>query len=451
MLDINILKDSYEDFLKYDEARRTFELNGEFFIDQDPVDPNSYDPVTLDFPFIRKGFSSWVQGKIYNGAYAKYAKKANALTNLKVEGKENLKGIKGAIVTCNHVSKVDNFAVREALGEPFMFIAAEFNNWKGEMGEIARNTGYIPLPSNLNIKIMRKFNEAVEYYLNKNKKILIYPEQAMWREYTKPRPMQNGAFHYAVINNVPVLPLFITIKEKDNYADEMGRANFGDYTIHILPPIYPQEGFSTKENENYMKLENFRLWKECYERTYSTPLTYTTKPEIWEEKFAEYTPFVTLTTKRKKSTRTTKTSNSKTSKSTSAKTTSLKTNKSTTTPISNKTESKPKAKSKSTTSPSAKSTTTKPTNKTMQSTKQKTPKSAEIKSKQTATMAPKNVSKTTSVSKNKQQTKSTKPTQPAKSNSNKSAHTKTETKNKTNKSALSKSNLSTSKSSTTKK
>ena len=25
----------------------------------------------------------------------------------------------------------------------------------------------------------------------------------------------------------------------------------------------------------FMKNENYRLWKECYEKTYNTPLTYT--------------------------------------------------------------------------------------------------------------------------------------------------------------------------------
>lgn len=300
MLDINILKDSYEDAVKYEQNRKQYELNGKFFEDQDPVVEGSYEPLTEDFPFIRKGPIWAIKSFIYNTALNKYTKKINKeLTNLKIVGQENLKGLKGAIITCNHISKVDSFAVREACKENIMFVAAEFNNWKGAMGKISRNTGYIPLPANLNLKLMRKFNEAISFYLKKGKKILIYPEQAMWREFPKPRPLQNGAFHYAVINNVPVLPMFITVQPKTNPADEQGRANFGDYTIHILPPIYPKKELTSKENEKYMKLENFRLCQECYEATYEIKLKYTTKKEVWDKNFNEYNQFLTDLTKQK--------------------------------------------------------------------------------------------------------------------------------------------------------
>jgi len=300
MLDINMLKDSYKDAVKYEENRKQLETEGMFFVDQDPVEEGSYEPLTEDFPFIRKGLTWTIRCAIYNSVLNKYAKKINKeLTNLKIVGQENLKGLKGAIITCNHISKVDSFAVREACKENIMFVAAEFNNWKGAMGKISRNTGYIPLPANLNLKLMRKFNEAISYYLKKGKKILIYPEQAMWREFTKPRPLQNGAFHYAVINNVPILPMFITIKSKPKPADEQGRANFGDYSLHILPPIYPKQELTAKENEKYMKLENFHSCQECYEKVYGVKLKYTTKKELWNKNFDEYNQFITDLTKQK--------------------------------------------------------------------------------------------------------------------------------------------------------
>ena len=288
-LDINILKEDPKEFEEYSNMLIDYEKEGKFSTDQDVVDPNSYDQVDENFPYIRKGFKYAVKHSFFIKAMKLYCKKINKeLTNLKIEGKENIKGIKEAIITCNHISKVDSFAVRAAVGMDIMFVAAEFNNWKGPMGEIARHTGYIPLSTKLNLKLMRKFNEAIEYYLKKHKKILIYPEQAMWREYKKPRPLQNGAFHYAVLNNVPIIPLFITIEDKEEKVDENGKMNFGNYTIHILPPIYPQANLTAKQNEKYMNLENYNLWKECYEKTYNKKLTYTTKPEIWNEKFNCY-------------------------------------------------------------------------------------------------------------------------------------------------------------------
>ncbi|MBQ5646351.1 MAG: 1-acyl-sn-glycerol-3-phosphate acyltransferase, partial [Treponema sp.] len=50
-----------------------------------------------------------------------------------------------------------------------------------------------------------------------------------------------------------------------------------EYTVHILPAIYPKEGLSSKENTEYMRNKNYEMWKEVYEKTYGIPLTYTTE------------------------------------------------------------------------------------------------------------------------------------------------------------------------------
>ncbi len=277
-LDINILKDSEDFFLNDLLVQKNFELEGIFNKDTEENSFDGCEPLTENFPYIRKGFKHSIKHFIFTTALKAYSKKINKeLTNLTILGKANLKGVKGAIVTCNHVSKVDSFAVRAAVGYNINYVAADFNNWKGLMGDIGRNTGFLPLPSDLNKNLMRKFNQSIEYYLKKGRKILIYPEQAMWREYKKPRPMKNGAFHYAVKHNVPILPLFITIKDKADSLDEQGRKNFGDYTIHILPAIYPKHDLSNKENVDYLRQTNYHLWKEKYEAIYKIPLEYITR------------------------------------------------------------------------------------------------------------------------------------------------------------------------------
>ncbi len=274
-IDITELKENYSDLEKYRQIMSDDEKHGRFTHDQDVVNPDTYYPVDESFPYIRKGLKWSVIQAIYNKALYRYTRQINAtLTNLTVTGTENLLGVGAAIVTCNHISKVDSFAVRGALDEPIMYVAAEHNNWKGPFGELARNTGYLPLPKPTEHALMRKFNKAIEYYLNKGKKILFYPEQAMWREYTKPRPLQIGAFHYAASYNVPILPMFITLTPNKQPIDEKGRANYSDYTIHVLPPIYPNKDKSLQENKHKMKEENFRLWKELYETVYSKELRY---------------------------------------------------------------------------------------------------------------------------------------------------------------------------------
>ena len=47
-----------------------------------------------------------------------------------------------------------------------------------------------------------------------------------------------------------------------------------EYTVNILPAIYPDENLSKNENAEIMKNKNYQLWKDCYEEFYKTPLTY---------------------------------------------------------------------------------------------------------------------------------------------------------------------------------
>lgn len=276
-INVEDVKENAAELAKFNEIMLADEAAGNFQHDQDVIDPNTYEPLDENFPYIRKGFKWWLKQTFYNFVVRLYSNKVNKkLTNLKVIGRENLRGLrhKAAIVTCNHISKVDSFAVRGALKENIMYVAWEHNNWKGYMGDLARNTGYIPLPLGMKFSLMRNFNKAIKYYLDHDKKILIYPEQAMWRNYRKPRPLQPGAFHYAVLNDVPVIPLFITQQDKPEMVDAKGRANYPDYTIHILPPLYVDHDLSVKENEQNLRDQNFAAWKTVYEQTYGEKLKY---------------------------------------------------------------------------------------------------------------------------------------------------------------------------------
>ena len=276
-LSINILKEPADFVAECKKKEKQLELDGLFNEEENENSMDNAEPVTADFPYIKKGFKNWVKHWFYLSCQNVYAHLINKkLTNLKVVKNKNAKKVKGAIVTCNHISLVDSFAIRKAIGSNFYYVAAEFNNFKGHLGTLARNSGYLPLPEDLNKQKLRKFNEAISYYLNKGKRVLIYPEQSMWRDYKKPRPMKNGAFRYAVANKVPILPLFITIKEKEQKVDENGLQNYGDYIIHVLDPIYPKAELNSKENIEYLRKENYRVWKELYEKTYDIPLEYTT-------------------------------------------------------------------------------------------------------------------------------------------------------------------------------
>ena len=84
--------------------------------------------------------------------------------------------------------------------------------------------------------------------------------------------MKNGAFRIAAKNNVPVLPCFITMEDTDKIdADGF---NIQAYTIWFLPAIQPKSELNEKDNSEYLKQENYRVWKELYEKVYKIPLTY---------------------------------------------------------------------------------------------------------------------------------------------------------------------------------
>ena len=197
-----------------------------------------------------------------------------------IDGIENYKAVNGgAIITCNHFNPCDNYAVYRAV-KPYLdkehrllykvIREGNFTNFKGLYGFFFRHCNTLPLSGN--IETMKKFISALSVLLARGEKILIYPEQHMWWNYRKPRPLKNGAFSFAVKNGVPVIPVFITMKDTDK-KDKYGFF-LQAYTIHFMAAIYPDSNLSYKENVENMKNRNYMLWKDIYERVYGTELKY---------------------------------------------------------------------------------------------------------------------------------------------------------------------------------
>ena len=196
----------------------------------------------------------------------------------KVVGIENFLEVKGgALLTCNHFNVNDNYAVWRVI-KPYMgrkklwkvIREGNYTNSPKPFGTILRNCNTLPLSSNT--ETMKKFMSAVGTLLGRGEKILIYPEQAMWWNYRKPRPHKKGAYRIAVSNNVPVIPFFITMED----SDIIGSDGFPvqEYTVNIMKPIYPNSEYNKTENIEYLKTENERVCKECYENFYKTTLKY---------------------------------------------------------------------------------------------------------------------------------------------------------------------------------
>ncbi len=244
-------------------------------------DPETYPLMPDDIDYLNEKLINRIKSKIANIFGQRFFEKMikeRQLIIKEVRGIENFTAVKGGrIVTCNHFSVGDNYAVWRALrdhmkGRMLYKVIREGNytNPPKPFGLFMRHCNTLPLSSQPST--MRKFLRATQTLLGRGETILIYPEQGMWWNYRKPRPMQDGAFSLAVKNNVPVVPVFITMENSDVPDGEGFLVQ--EYTLHILPAIYPDGALSSREAKAKMKKENYDAWVRVYENTYNKKLVY---------------------------------------------------------------------------------------------------------------------------------------------------------------------------------
>ena len=189
----------------------------------------------------------------------------------------------GAVITCNHFNAFDSFAIQiayEAANQPhrtFYRVIREGNytSFPGFYGFLMRHCNTLPLSSNSGT--LRKFTDATKKLLMQGNFVLVYPEQSMWWNYRKPKPLKSGAYTLAAKANVPVLPCFITMKDSDIMGDDGFFVQ--EYTIHVGAPIVPDESLPYLKRVEDLMARNAEVWKNIYETEYQIPLTYLTEKE----------------------------------------------------------------------------------------------------------------------------------------------------------------------------
>ena len=244
-------------------------------------DPETYPLMPDKVDYLNEKFSNKIKNKIANIFGARFFDKMIAERQLiikEIRGIENFTAVKGGkIVTCNHFSVGDNYAIWVALrdymdGKMLYKVIRECNytNPPKPFGLFMRHCNTLPLSSQK--ATMVKFMKAFAELLRRGETILIYPEQGMWWNYRKPRPMQDGAFSLAIRNKAPIVPIFITMEDSD-VLDPDGFF-VQEYTMHILHAIYPDENLSHKDAKRDMKNKNYEVWVKTYEEFYGKPLKY---------------------------------------------------------------------------------------------------------------------------------------------------------------------------------
>ncbi len=192
-------------------------------------------------------------------------------------GAENLSVDSGVILTANHFSPLDSFIMQRTFdlskrnGKFYRIIKeGNYTSFPGFYGFLMRNCNTLPLSSNT--ATMRKFLRGVDTLLKCGSCILIYPEQSMWHNYRKPKPLKIGAFDLAVRSGVPVVPCFITMKDSEISGPD--GEPIQKHTVHVGAPIYPDLSLPKKERAHKMLCENFEYNKSVYERFYGIELAY---------------------------------------------------------------------------------------------------------------------------------------------------------------------------------
>lgn len=168
---------------------------------------------------------------------------------VKVKGRKNLKPVRkmGCYIYSNHVAYCDAFKIQAFL---FPFKRTNIIGYSDSLSmpfvkHLCRALGYLPLPDKKDIHNARKMIESLDYYINRNQNILIFPEAHIWPYYTKIRNFKWGSFAYPTRTQSPVVPIVTTFR-KVWYSKKPRQ------TILIGTPIFPKLGFSEADNKMFL-------------------------------------------------------------------------------------------------------------------------------------------------------------------------------------------------------
>lgn len=265
---------SVEEIIEHLERTRQFDVDV-------LSDPETIELKPEKMDYLRKKLINKIKTCIANHKAKKLINKLvknGALRIDEMKGLENFDNISGgAILTCNHFSWMDCF-INQKIFEKVQRKHQKF--WK-----VIREGNYTnppafkflfqncdTLPLSQNKRTMMNFLRSVNTVLKRGDFVSIYPEESMWPDYKKPKPLKDGAFRFARNNNVPVVPIFITFRDSKDIVQDGKPIQI--YTVHVSKPIYPNRELDTKTDIARMREENYSAWVEIYESVYNKKLEY---------------------------------------------------------------------------------------------------------------------------------------------------------------------------------
>lgn len=188
----------------------------------------------------------------------------------RIKDKRVFRKLGACITVSNHVGYLDAVLTRRALGCKKQYIVVAPHNCKYTVGgAILRSATELPLP--INLKGARSFNEMLFYVAARGAKIHFYPEKSMWIGYKKPRPYKEGAFFYADMLDIPVVPMLYCFKQPRGLRKlfRMPKA-----VVKIGNPVYSDKTLKPKDRKSDLALRAYAESKRLYEEFYGIPLMY---------------------------------------------------------------------------------------------------------------------------------------------------------------------------------
>lgn len=134
---------------------------------------------------------------------------AKLLMGIRVKGRKNKYKVKGAIIISNHIHPLDAFISASNFYFRKVYVTMlQSNLGFGFVSRYMRLAAAVPIPTER--RQLRRFNKETADALKRGDNILFYPEAALVPYCDHIRNFLPGAFHFAVVNNAPIIPCCFT-------------------------------------------------------------------------------------------------------------------------------------------------------------------------------------------------------------------------------------------------
>lgn len=180
--------------------------------------------------------------------------------DLKIEGKENIRNIEGGIISVsNHVLVLDCAMVGLVWGAKRVYFTTLESSFKIPfVRRLIKLLRAIPIPKD--IKNKKFFIKAIDGILKKGNVVHFYPESALWPYCSKIRNLKNGAFDFAIRNQVSVVPMVFKFRKPNGIRKILKRNP--DVTLKVLKPIQIEKCNISKKTEELKQIVYEKMKKE---------------------------------------------------------------------------------------------------------------------------------------------------------------------------------------------